>query len=678
MGRSPARRARRAAALRRCCCARRRSGATRPQRFAGRDHVRVELRPLSRKTRRERSRAPCSASARPATRRAARRVHRRSRPAGSPLFAEELARVSRRRDATRRARRRSRPPSRCTSTRSTTRARDAASQLAVFGHARVGRRARRRSAWPTPTDALRELATRRAARRAGVVALQGHARVGVQARADARGRLRLARRGRAARRCTRGAGHWLAKMGEDDATVARHLELGGDERRRGGVPREGGAPRARRQRARATPCRSPSARSPSRRTSRRSSRARSSSTRRGAASTRAPASATRRCARWRRPSTTSASEVRAAGARVRYEDACGGDAETSARLEQVRERRAGGRARRRGGALRRGARRALRVRGRARPRRAEVAEHLLRSRRSHGIAGAAVDAWQTLAVVRQTRGEVGAALEARRSAARAAQRRGAQDARGDADDQRRLRAHHRRRAGPRRALAIESGIALAQAIGSPGTVRHGQMNLLCWAATFGADAQLDALLAEPRAIADAALAGSWVPHDRATLGVLFYRGMELLRGDARRRRPRARARSSGPPRKATARPRMLDVVARRARLLGRGRAPLRRRRAGARARERGGRLLDEARRACSTRRRCSWRSTTPASISASSTRRASAIARGMPRLVTRVQGPRGYALRARLPHAAAPNAGLLAAAEAYGLVPRELQVLLER
>jgi len=31
-------------------------------------------------------------------------------------------------------------------------------------------------------------------------------------------------------------------------------------------------------------------------------------------------------------------------------------------------------------------------------------------------------------------------------------------------------------------------------------------------------------------LADAALQGSWVPHDRATLGVLFYRGLELLRG----------------------------------------------------------------------------------------------------------------------------------------------------
>ena len=76
---------------------------------------------------------------------------------------------------------------------------------------------------------------------------------------------------------------------------------------------------------------------------------------------------------------------------------------------------------------------------------------------------------------------------------------------------------------------IEGGIALAQAVGSPGTVRHGQMILLCWVATFGPDPALDALLADPRAIADNAISGAWVPHDRATLGVLFYRGAELLR-----------------------------------------------------------------------------------------------------------------------------------------------------
>ncbi len=56
---------------------------------------------------------------------------------------------------------------------------------------------------------------------------------------------------------------------------------------------------------------------------------------------------------------------------------------------------------------------------------AEVADALLTLSQRHNIAGAAVDAWQTLAVVRQTRGEVGAALEARRSAAARGERGGA-------------------------------------------------------------------------------------------------------------------------------------------------------------------------------------------------------------------------------------------------------------
>jgi hypothetical protein len=55
------------------------------------------------------------------------------------------------------------------------------------------------------------------------------------------------------------------------------------------------------------------------------------------------------------------------------------------------------------------------------------------------------------------------------------------------------------------------------------------MILLCWAATFGAESDLDRYLEEPRALADGAAQGSWVPHDRGTLGVLFYRGLEHLR-----------------------------------------------------------------------------------------------------------------------------------------------------
>jgi hypothetical protein len=79
--------------------------------------------------------------------------------------------------------------------------------------------------------------------------------------------------------------------------------------------------------------------------------------------------------------------------------------------------------------------------------------------------------------------------------------------------------------------ALETGLALADAIGSAGAVRHAQMNLLGWAAHFGSDRGLEAHLAETRADADAAASGIWAAPDRSNLGALFYRGWELLRGN---------------------------------------------------------------------------------------------------------------------------------------------------
>ena len=325
---------------------------------------------------------------------------------------------------------------------------------------------------------------------------------------------------------------------------------------------------------------------------------------------------------------------------------------------------------------------------------ADVADSLLELSRAHGIPGAAVDAWQTLAVVRQARGDVGAALEARRSAARAAADAGlktreatltinvgfALTTMGAKEEAR---------------VAIEGGIALAQAVGSPGTVRHGQMNLLCWVATFGPETALDALLADPRAIADNAVSGAWVPHDRATLGVLYYRGAELLRNDpkvgaaagrvrarthrcAARARPSKRARSSRRP--------PADIAQRRCSTsspsrsgLGRGRAPLRRSPiAPSRSRPRPRACSSTARRASSTRRRSISRSTTRASTSVDPSEAKDAIARGLPRLVTRVHGLSGTPYAKEFLRHLAPNAGLIAAAEAYGLLPAEIVATLAR
>jgi tetratricopeptide (TPR) repeat protein len=159
------------------------------------------------------------------------------------------------------------------------------------------------------------------------------------------------------------------------------------------------------------------------------------------------------------------------------------------------------------------------------------ATHLLDLAERARIDWAAVDAWQTLAVVRQTRGELAAALEASRAAARAASSAGLQEREAmltinvgfalttigareealtrDRDGHRQGAGHRQRR---RRAAR--------------------QMILLGWAATYGADARLDAVLAEPRANADEAATGTWVVRDRVTLGILFYRGCELLRGES--------------------------------------------------------------------------------------------------------------------------------------------------
>jgi hypothetical protein len=89
--------------------------------------------------------------------------------------------------------------------------------------------------------------------------------------------------------------------------------------------------------------------------------------------------------------------------------------------------------------------------------------------------------------------------------------------------------------------AIETGLALAHAIGSPGAIRHARMNLLGWTATFGADPRFDHELAGARADADDAAIGAWAAPDRANLGVLFYRGCEWLGSSAAEAPARARA-----------------------------------------------------------------------------------------------------------------------------------------
>lgn len=287
---------------------------------------------------------------------------------------------------------------------------------------------------------------------------------------------------------------------------------------------------------------------------------------------------------------------------------------------------------------------------------------------------AAVDAWQTLAVVRQTRGELAAALDARRAAARAARAAGLQER--EAMLTINLGFALTTIGAKQEALhEIETGMHKAQAIGSSGAVRHGQMNLLGWVATFGAEPRIDAALAESRAQADEVASGGWVVPDRATLGILFYRGCELLRGD-NASLPRARGllrTATGAYREtgnldvlpvalglwAEAERRMGDCE--HARTLASEAADLLERGAPS--------LLNEA---------PIFLALHDADVDCGDLSAArTAIERGIPFLVRRLAGlretPYARAFLGGLPH----NASLLDAAESYGLVPPEIESILD-
>ena len=637
-------------------------------RFEARDHVRVELRPLARKTVRAIAQAMLGERA-VGEAGEAMTESIATQAAGSPLFAEELARLAAQgRDA---------------ATAPTIEAamqvhldaiddasRDAAARLAVFGL--VG--------WdsglealgiPNAGELLRDLAaseilveqatsrfagTREWGFKHALMREVAYASLGEDGVRDGHAR----------------AGHWLAKMGEDDATVARHLDLGGESTAAAGFL-EKAARRSLAANALAEavelaeralafaedkPTQFVRAQLLDLAWDRLDARAGERATAVGAMEDAV---------------YDSASEIRARGSRVRYEDACGGDADTSSRLNGVR------RDAQAAGLADEEARCAAALASRYAfagelDAAAEVADSLLSIAQRHGIAGAAVDAWQTLAVVRQARGEVGAALEARRSAARAASEASLKTREatltinvGFALTTVGARAEAR--------LAIDAGIALAQAIGSPGVERHGKMIMLCWAATFGADSHLDALLAEPRSLADAALGGSWVPHDRATLGVLFYRGAELLREQGKDCSSGARTllKSAAQGYRAT---KMLDVLTV---ALGLWAEAERRCGQAERARElanEAASLLDEGSPSLLNEAPI-YLALHDACVDLGNLEDArSAIARGIPRLVTRVQGLSGTPYARGFLTLLAPNAGLLAAAEAYGLVPREIQAVL--
>jgi len=370
-----------------------------------------------------------------------------------------------------------------------------------------------------------------------------------------------------------------------------------------------------------------------------------------------------------------ASELKTEGARARYDDACAsGSPDIEERLTHVRERaraldlvdeeaRCSATLAHRhafAGALA-GAER--------------EAAHLLDLADRRGIVWAAVDTWQVLAVVHQARGELAAALEARRSAARAARAAGLQER--EAILTMNVGFALTTIGAWEEALSeIQAGLAKAQEIGSAGAVRHGQMVLLCWAATYGADARLDAALAEPRNNADEAAAGTWVVRDRATLGVLFYRGCELLRADAATL-PKARAllKTSAEAYRSTDNRDVLPValgfwaeVERRF-----GHADQAAEIAGEAAR------LIEAGAPCLLNEAPIYLALHDACVDIGDlTGARDAMERGVVPLLRRLQGlegtPYARSFLLGLPH----NSALLALAEAYGCIPAEIERLLQR
>ncbi|HTJ80726.1 MAG TPA: serine/threonine-protein kinase PknK, partial [Polyangiaceae bacterium] len=367
-----------------------------------------------------------------------------------------------------------------------------------------------------------------------------------------------------------------------------------------------------------------------------------------------------------------ASELRTEGAAARYDDARAQGIDIEGRLRSVRE------AARALGLVDEAARcsatlaQRLAFAGDLGAAEAEANE-LLDLMEREGIVWAAVDAWQTLAIVRQARGELAAALEARRSAARAARAAGLQER--EAILTMNLGFALTTIGAKAEALVeLETGLAKAQAIGSLGAVRHGQMNLLGWAATFGADARIDKALAEPRAQADDAAAGGYVIQDRATLGVLFYRGLELLSGEsANLARARGLLERVAQAYRSTGNldilPVSLGFWSEAERRLGDAEHAATLAKEAAALLDQGApSLLNEAPVYLALHDAC---------VDAGDLAGAkSAIERGLPHLVRRLMGladtPYAHAFLTGLAH----NAGLIAAAEVYGMVPPAAQRVL--
>jgi eukaryotic-like serine/threonine-protein kinase len=633
------------------------------QRFAGRDHVRVELRPIARKATREIARAVLGSSA---TEAMLDQVAQQS--AGSPMFAEELSRVIASGKDVAKA-----PTIEAAIQVSLDalddQSRDAVVRASVFGL----------SVWDAgvaaigvgePEAALRRLVSAELlvenarSRFAGTREfLFKHALVREVAYASAGEDLKASLHAAAAR--------WLASMGEDAANVAQHYDLG-KRHEEAATHWEAAARRAlatNSLREAVTMADRALTFAPDKTT------AFARAVLLEDAYSRLDPRASDRDSAIRSMSENvfdEASELKTAGARARYDDACASGSEIEERLTQVRER-----ARvidlveeeaRCSGTL------ASRYAFAGQLAMAErEAAHLIDLAERREIVWAAVDAWQVLAVVHQARGELAPALDARRAAARAASAAGLQER--EAMLTMNVGFALTTIGAWEEALSeVEMGLAKAQSIGSPGAVRHGQMILLCWAATYGKNPKLDAILTEPRASADEAASGLWVVRDRVTLGILFYRGCELLRGESTTL-PRARSllKTAAEAYRSTENRDVLPVAlgfwAEAERRSGNAEEAVEiAREAGALVEAGAPSLLNEA---------PIYLALHDAYVDVGDlTGARSAMERGIPPLMRRLKGLEGtpYArtFLLGLPH----NSALLAAAEAYGCIPPEVERLL--
>jgi len=636
-----------------------------PKRFAGRDHVRIELRPLSKRASQAIAQSLLGADAPEAI---LERIA--TQAAGLPLFAEELARLSASGgDA-------SRAPTIEAAIQVSLDAldeecRDAVGRLSVLGL----------RCWDSALEAfgmsnaeilMRALATAEVLTEQHATRFTGSSEYMFKhslVREVAYGALGKAER----KELHAMAAAWLASMGEDAATVARHYDLGDQHR----AAAEYWAQAA--QRALATNALHDSV----------------AMAEQALAFAENPVEGFQRAScldeAWSRldPRASDresailameenihdeASAVRARGARARYDDARGGGEDVSERLAESRNQAAAL------GLMEEEARcsavLASRVAfaGRFDDAKAEAAR-LLDFAETRGIRSAAVDAWQTLAIVRQTQGAVSAALTARRNAAVAARQAGLKEREAMLTTNlgfalTTIGARQEARA------ALEAGLGLADAIGSQGAVRHARMNLLGWAATFGNDLRLEGLLAEQRADADMAATGIWTAPDRSNLGVLFYRGWELLRsGEDSLERARSLLRLTSEAYRTMGHhdvlPVALGIWAEAERRAGDPERAIALAAEAAELLEQGaGSLLNES---------SVYLALHNAYLDVGNQEQArNAVARGIPWLERRVEGlagtPYAQLFLTEIPH----NAELLAAAERFSLVPDKLHRVLER